>query len=136
MQTDTPAQSLFLGLMGGPFTGDWTTNFFQIAEAALKRGTDVTVWTCGNATSMTQTTNIRPDDPIHADCPGCGNHTLAEMATALLDAHPDHLRWYVCRYCMEERGATAQIPQAQIQLPFSFNTYLNQADRSLVLGIK
>ena len=58
------------------------------------------------------------------------------MVKALVEKHHTHLNWYVCRYCMEERGATQQIPEIQIKIPFTFQHYLNAADISLVLGVK
>ncbi len=131
------AQSLFLGLMGAPFDTDYTTSVFRLAHEALKQEKDVTIWTCGYSTTMTQTTAIRPDNPIAAGgTEQESTYTLSELAQSLLHKYPGQLRWYVCRYCMEERGATAQIPEVEIQLPFSFNTYLSQADQSLVFGTK
>ncbi|SOH95000.1 DsrE/DsrF-like family protein [Monaibacterium marinum] len=132
-----PAESLFLGLMGSPYSSDWTTTFFRLLPAALAQGCDVTVWTCGNATSITSSLMRRDGDPIHPDSPShvCA-HTMPQMAAGLLAAHPDTLRWYVCSYCMEERGASEQIEGPEIKLPFSFDTYLHQADQALVLGTK
>ena len=131
------ADSLFLGLMGIPFESDWTTTIFRLAEATLQRQKMVTIWTCGYSTTITQTTSVRPPDPIHPVSPSheCA-YTMSELAQALLNSYPEHLRWYVCQYCMEERGATNQIAEVEVKLPFSFNTYLNQADKSLVLGTK
>lgn len=132
-----PARSLFVALMGRPFESDWTTTFFRMLSSCLDRGTQVVVWTCGNSTSITSRLMHRPPDPIHQ------NHTstrsvyaLPEMAAALMRTHPDQLRWFVCQYCMEERGATHQIDGIEIKLPFSFEIYLNQADQALVFGEK
>lgn len=131
------AQSLFLGLMGSPYTSDWTTTFFRLLETSLHRGCDVCVWTCGNSTALTSRRMHRDPDPIHPGSPshGCA-HALPALAGHYLHQHPDKLRWYVCRYCMEERGATDQIDGVEIKLPFSFDTYLHQAEQSLVMGIK
>ncbi len=132
-----PARSLFLGLMGRPFESDWTTTFFRMLDSCLDRGTQVVVWTCGNSTSITSQLMHRPPDPIHQNRPSkhCV-HALPEMAGALIRAYPDQLRWFVCQYCMEERGATKQIDGIEIKLPFSFEIYLNQADQALVFGEK
>jgi sulfur relay (sulfurtransferase) complex TusBCD TusD component (DsrE family) len=134
---ENSVQSLFLGVMGTPFHTDYATSVFRLANEALVQGKDVTIWTCGYSTTMTQTTAIRPENPIAAESMKSeGTHTLSELAQELLKKYRHQLRWYVCSYCMEERGATAQIPEVEIQLPFSFNTYLNQADQSLVFGTK
>ena len=123
--------------MGTPFESDWTTTVFRLIEATLKANKTVAVWTCGYSTQITQKGYVRPADPIHPDSPSkeCA-YTLTELVESLLQKYPDLLRWYVCRYCMEERGASAQIAGVDILLPFSFNSYLNQADKSLVLGMK
>lgn len=133
----TEARSLFLGLMSGPYQSDLTTSFFRLLEETLARGCDVTVWTCGNATTITSTQMHRDPDPIDPDGPTrhC-THSLPALVERYLEAYPDQLRWYVCRYCMEERGATQQIPGAEVKLPFSFDTYLHQAEQALVLGTK
>lgn len=139
MDTSDPVEgdSLFLGLMGSPFDTDWTTTVFRLIEATLKRGKTVCVWTCGNSTAITHTTAIRPADPIHPQAAETDEvYSLSEMARSLLHRYPEQLRWCVCKYCMEERGATAQIPEVEILLPFTFNTYLNLANKSLVLGVK
>lgn len=131
------AQSLFLGVMGSPFDNDLATSVFRISEATLKVGKELTIWTCGYATQITQTTNVRTVDPISSiKTEDHDHHTLAQMAQALFRQYPQQLRWYVCQYCMEERGATSQIHEVEIMLPFSFNSYLSQADQSLVLGVK
>ena len=136
--TERPeARSLFLGLMGAPYQSDWTTTFFRLLEETLARRCDVTVWTCGNATTITSTLMHRDPDPIHPDSPSqhCA-HSLPTLAGRFLETYPDRLRWYVCRYCMEERGATHQMLGIEVKLPFSFDTYLHQAEQALVLGIK
>lgn len=132
------SSSLFIGLMGTPYQSDITTSLFRLTEATLSHGHRVTVWTCGYGTMLTQSTLIRPEDAI---APKGASDTLVHMTTAalvqsLFRAYPDQLRWYVCRYCMEERGAVAQIPEIEIQIPYSFNTYLTMADQGLVLGTK
>jgi hypothetical protein len=130
-------QTLFLGLMGTPFQSELITSLFRLIEAALRKGVVVTVWTCGYGTALTQATLVRPPDPIaRPENAVARHHSTAELVQALFRKYPSQLRWYVCRYCMEERGAVAQIPEVEIQIPFSFNTYLNIADKSLVLGVK
>lgn len=136
IQTDT-AKSVFFGLMGAPYSRDWALPFFRLLTDVLERGTDVVVWTCGNATTMTSQHMQRDGDPIHSDCVSHScSHTLPDMARELLHAYPDTLRWYICKYCMEERGAVNHIDGVEIKLPFSFDTYVHLADQSLVFGKK
>lgn len=133
---DEEANSIFLGLMGSPFANDGTTSVFRMAESILRQGKEVVIWTCGNSTSITQTTSIRTQDPINSRLDEQGNYAMYELAKSLLAKYPEQLRWYVCQYCMEERGATNQIEEVEVLLPFSFNFYLNQSDQALVLGTK
>ncbi|MCG7536683.1 DsrE family protein [Pseudoalteromonas sp. OOF1S-7] len=133
---DEEAHSIFLGLMGSPFANDGTTSVFRMAESILSQGKEVVIWTCGNSTAITQTTSIRTQDPIKSRLDEQGNYPMYELAKSLFAKYPDQLRWYVCQYCMEERGATNQIEEVEVLLPFSFNFYLNQSDQALVLGTK
>lgn len=130
--------SLFIGLMGTPYQSDITTSLFRLTEATLSQGHQVTVWTCGYGTMLTQSTLVRPSDALASESDGDGadHMTTAALVQGLFRAYPQKLRWYVCRYCMEERGAVAQIPEIEVQIPYSFNTYLTMADQGLVLGTK
>jgi hypothetical protein len=127
--------SLFLGVMD--LSADLETSIFGIAHAALARDHAVTVWTCGWATGLTQSTLVRPLDPLaYGRDADCVYPSTAQVVQSLIRHSEGRLRWYVCRYCMEEHGAVAQIPDVEIQLPFSFNTYLVLADQSIVMGVK
>jgi sulfur relay (sulfurtransferase) complex TusBCD TusD component (DsrE family) len=130
-------RSLFIGLMGTPYQSDLTTSCFRLTEEALRQGNQVVVWTCGYGTMLTQSTLVRPLDVLAQDENANEQHpSTAELVRALFRAYPTQLRWYVCLYCMEERGAVAQISEVEIKIPFSFNTYLTVADQGLVLGVK
>lgn len=134
-------RSFFFGMMGTPFQSDTVTSLFRMVEAALAQGHRVTVWNCGHATGLSQSTLVRPRDffaPKGGDAgEGTPPHT-AQMIQALFRRYPapDQLAWLVCRYCMEERGAVHQIPEVRVKIPFSFQHYLSVADVSLVLGVK
>lgn len=134
---DNRRRSLFIGLMGSPYQSDLTTSLFRLTEEALGQGHQVVVWTCGYGTMLTQSTLVRPPDALaQGDVADVQHPTTAELVQALFRAYPDRIRWYVCRYCMEERGTVAQIPEVEVQIPYSFNTYLTVADQGLVLGVK
>lgn len=129
--------SLFIGLMGTPYQSDLTTSLFRLTDEALRQGHQVTVWTCGYGTGLTQSTLVRPPDALApAEAAEVAHPSTADLVQGLFRTYPEQLRWYVCRYCMEERGAVAQIPQVEIKIPYSFNTYLTLADQGLVLGVK
>ncbi len=130
--------SFFFGMMGTPFQTDTVTSLFRMVESALRQGHNVTVWNCGHATGLSQSTLVRPRDFFAARDAGDINPTTAELIQALFRRYPGsgQLEWLGCRYCMEERGTTAQIPEIKVKIPFSFQHYLSAADVSLVLGVK
>jgi hypothetical protein len=127
--------SLFLGVMGTPYQSELATSLFRMVHESLDQGMKVVVWTCGYATMLTQNTLVRPKDLFEPSARG-PNPSTSEMARALLEYSQGRLQWYVCRYCMEERGASQQIEEVQIKIPFSFYHYLNEAETSLVMGVK
>jgi len=134
-ETSTP--SLFFGMVGTPSQTETSTSLFRIVESALKQGHVVTVWTCGHATGLSQTTRVRPRDYFATEDAEAFNPTTAAMIEALFERYgTERLQWLVCRYCAEECGAVDHIPHAQIKIPFSFQYYLSAADVSLVLGVK
>lgn len=130
--------SFFFGMMGTPFQTDTVTSLFRMVESALEQGHPVTVWNCGHATGLSQVTLARPPDFFAGKEAGDVTPTTAELIQALHRRYhaSGRLEWLVCRYCMEERGTTAQIPEAKVKIPFSFQHYLSAADVSLVLGVK
>ncbi|WP_027799216.1 hypothetical protein [Paraburkholderia dilworthii] len=130
--------SIFFGMMGTPFQSETVTSLFRMVDSALSKGHRVTVWNCGYATGLSQSSLIRPPDSFATAETVGGNPTTAEVIQALMRKYggDGRLDWLVCRYCMEERGATQQIPEAKIKIPFTFQHYLSKADVSLVLGVK
>lgn len=130
--------SFFFGMMGTPYQSETVTSLFRLVEAALRQQHRVTVWTCGHATGLSQSTLVRPRDFLLPKEAETFNPNTAELIQALFRQYPepDQLNWLVCRYCMEERGAVHQIPQAKVKIPYSFQHYLSAADTSLVLGVK
>ena len=130
-------RSFFFGVMGTPFQSELSTSLLRMVQSALDLQHQVTVWTCGYATCLTQHSLVRPKDSFAAkDAPATHDLTTAQIVQALLAKHSGSLDWYVCRYCMEERGATQQIAEIKIKIPFTFQHYLSAADVSLVLGVK
>lgn len=138
-QYATPGRrSFFFGMMGTPFQSDTVTSLFRMVESALAAGHAVTVWNCGHATGLSQSTLLRPKDFFAGKDEATFNPDTAQLIQGLFRRYSgrDQLQWLVCRYCMEERGATAQIAEAKVKIPFSFQHYLSAADVSLVLGVK
>ena len=131
-----PASRFFFGMVGTPSQTETVTSLFRMTESALSQGHEVTVWTCGHATGLSQTTLVRPRDYFAPKEREDFNPDTGEMIQALFRRHGTRLQWLVCRYCTEECGAVQHIPEVQVKIPFSFQYYLSAAEVSLVMGVK
>ena len=129
---------IFLGVMGTPYQSELITSLFRIVQEALHQGHEIIVWTCGYATQLTQATVIRRPNMFDRGTALEDTHYFAttELVKSLFDFGEERLDWYVCNYCSEERGATDQIAEVKVKVPWTFNYYLNLADVSMVLGVK
>ncbi len=135
--SDASARSFFFGMVGTPSQTETVTSLFRMTESALQQGHDVTVWTCGHATGMSQTTLVRPRDYFAPKEREDFNPDTGEMIQAMFRRYgKDRLQWLVCRYCTEECGAVQHIPEVQVKIPFTFQFYLSAAEVSLVMGVK
>lgn len=127
------SKTIFFVMLEGPYRSDATTTLLRLVDAALVQHHQVRVWACGGATLLTQRT-LGAEKPRNFLDLDATYPSTAGLIAALLDHTTPLLRWYICRHCMEERGATAQIAQVKIQPPFRFFEHLRAADASLVMG--
>jgi hypothetical protein len=97
----------------------------------------VTVWCCGYATSLTQTNAARDPDIFDTSPERAERYKpICDVIGHMVEASDKLLRWYVCDYCMRERGCTQQASYTQVKIPFSFYEYMNQADVAVIMGVK
>ncbi|MEU8208423.1 hypothetical protein AB0B85_04375 [Micromonospora sp. NPDC049044] len=135
MAAPADGRSLFLGLIGAPYESDLFTTAVRMAEEAVRQGHQTTLWTCGYSTALT-VTGLAPTKPRNLTEWDRDYPSSAALATHLIDWSAGRLAWLVCRYCAEERGASAQIPAVRIRPPYEFVERSRAADVSLVLGTK
>ncbi|MCC5603251.1 DsrE family protein [Nostoc favosum] len=132
--------SIFLGVMGAPYESELCTSLLRIVDAAITQGDQVIVWTCGGATTLTQKTlsNVKPYNllDVAADKKKTEYPSTMALIRELLEVAEGRVQWFVCRHCMEERGAIEQMEEVKVKSPFKFLHYLEQADVSMILGIK
>jgi sulfur relay (sulfurtransferase) complex TusBCD TusD component (DsrE family) len=128
-------RSLFLGLIGAPYESDLLTTATRLAEAAVRQGHQVTVWTCGYATALTASA-LDPVKPRNTIAWDTRDPSPAALAAHLLEWADGRLAWLVCRYCAEERGTMDQMPGVRIRPPYEFVQRAHAADACLVLGTK
>lgn len=133
-------RSILLGVKGAPYESEMITSLFRIANAAVTAGHQVVVWTCGGATLLTLRSlgETKPANLLDmgTEMESAWYPSTAELVRRLIAVGEGRVRWYVCRHCMEERGAQDQIPEVKIAPPFRFLKYLEQADTSMIMGVK
>jgi hypothetical protein len=132
-------QSLFIGVMGAPYESELFTTLVRMVDQALVAGHDVTVWTCGGATTLTLKClgDAKPGNPLEIAAEHRGEYpSPAAVVRALLETSQGRLQWLVCRHCTEERGGGEHMDGVKIQPAFRFLRHLNGARTSLVIGVK
>lgn len=138
--TDNPQRSLFFGVMGNPYESELCTSVLRLADAALRAGHRVIVWTCGGATTLTQSSigMAKPRNLIDF-ATGRGDvryPSTARFVAELIDTADGRLDWMVCRHCADERGAGEQIEGVVVASPFKFLAQMERADVAMVMGVK
>lgn len=133
ISTTMTQKTILIALLASPYHSDSTTTFFRVTQAALSQGHHVIVWACKGATTLTIETlgASKPRNFLNMQGEYPSTVTLIQ---SLLAQHTDHLQWYICRHCMEERGATNQIKHVKIKPPFKFLDYCNQSDVCLTIS--
>ncbi len=127
-----PPRSILLVLLGAPFESDMLATLFRLVEEALAQGHAVKVWACGYATTITLRSlgERKPRNLLRLD----DDHpSTMRLVRGLLQQHAGQLAWFVCRQCLEERGATEQMAEVTIQAPYRILDYIQRVDVSLVL---
>jgi len=124
---------LFVLVAATPHHDDTCDTLFRLVPAVLARGATATVWACGWATALT-TTGLGERKPRDLTDWRAEHPTTLALAAGLAAAHPDRLRWLVCRFCAEEHGTADQPPWVRLVPSHRMATLLAAADRALVLG--
>lgn len=125
---------VLITLMGTPHESDRTTSALRLVQALLERGCAVQVWTCGNATLLTQRA-LGDDKPRNlADWNGVYPSTAA-LVKDMLETFPGRLYWYGCRFCSDDRGAADHLPHVVVRPPAGYAANVAAADRTLLVGV-
>ncbi|MER5502709.1 MULTISPECIES: hypothetical protein [unclassified Streptomyces] len=129
-----PHTDVLVTLMGSPHGSDLFTSVLRLVEEMLRQDAAVQVWACGYATMLTQE-GLGESKPRNlANWSGDYPSTLT-VIRGLLAAHPGRLHWYGCRFCSDERGAVAHIPEVRLRAPSAFAENVAAADKTLFVGV-
>ncbi|KJS54222.1 hypothetical protein [Streptomyces rubellomurinus] len=129
-----PPTDVLITLMGSPNEDDRTTTALRLAQALLERGASVQIWTCGNATLLTQR-GLTDDKPRNLASWNSAYPTTAALAQRMLKAFPDQLYWYGCRFCSDDRGAVDHLPEVVMRPPAGYAANVAAATRNLMVGV-
>ncbi|MFF9572626.1 hypothetical protein [Streptomyces sp. NPDC014685] len=129
-----PHTDVLVTLMGSPHGSDMVTSVLRLVEEMLRQDAAVQVWACGYATMLTQE-GLGESKPRNlANWSGDYPSTLT-VIRGMLAAHPGRLHWYGCRFCSDERGAVAHIPEVRLRAPSAFAENVAAADKTLFVGV-
>lgn len=131
---------IFFGVMGAPYESELSTTLFRMIDEALRQGHHVSVWTCGGATTLTQS-SLGEEKPRNLMDLVTGRRdaiypTTAALVRGFLTGAGGRLEWRVCRHCADERGAGPHVEGVSVASPFRFLSQMERADVALVLGVK
>ena len=124
---------LLVTLMAPPHASDTFTTVLRLLEATLARGARVQVWTCGYATLLTQR-SLGTTKPRNIVAWEREHRSAAALVRDLLAANDGRLAWHACRFCSEERGASAHIPEVKLRAPFRFAGHVAESRKTVLIG--
>ncbi|MGW4368849.1 hypothetical protein ACWEKT_24705 [Nocardia takedensis] len=133
MRHEPTSCDVLIKLLGAPHRDDLIGSALRLAHALLGRGARVQVWACGDATRLTSAA-LGDEKPIDVTDHTTRHPSTAAVVRDLLAAHPDRLRWYVCRFCCRDRAAPEQIPQVVVRSPGAFWRHVEVSGKVLAVG--
>jgi sulfur relay (sulfurtransferase) complex TusBCD TusD component (DsrE family) len=134
MARTIPPTDVLVTLMGSPHESDRTTSALRLVQALLEKGRSVQVWTCGNATLLTQNA-LGEDKPRNLANWNGEYPSTAALVKDMLETFPGRLYWYGCRFCSDDRGAADHLPQVVMRPPSGYGANVAAAGRTLLVGV-
>jgi hypothetical protein len=138
-----PRWDLALIVTGPPYGSETLGPALRLVDTALRRQAAVLVWACGYNTMLTQRSlgRVKPRNPL---CWDERHPTTAAIVGDLLERYPDEpsrprprqggLTWYVCRFCLEDRGAGPQIDGIRLASFSKLPGCVHRSAKTLYLG--
>ncbi|MFE3527109.1 hypothetical protein ACFXOD_37185 [Streptomyces sp. NPDC059161] len=134
MALKVPHTDVLLTLMGAPHESDLITTALRLSQSFLDQGATVQVWACGYATMLTQQ-GLGETKPRNLAEWSTEYPSMATLVRELLGSHPGRFHWYACRFCSDDRGAVAHLPEVPVRAPAKFAEHVAAADKTLFLGV-
>lgn len=129
-----PRTDVLVTLMGAPHADDTVTSALRMVQAMLERGGRVQVWTCGYATLLTQRA-LGGSKPRNLAEWSVDYPSTATLVEDMLDAFPDTLFWYGCRFCSDDRGAAEHLPRVVLRPPAKYADNVAAAAKTVLVGV-
>ncbi|GHF89813.1 hypothetical protein ACFYUM_17565 [Streptomyces fimicarius] len=134
MARGIPRTDVLITLMGSPHGSDLVTSVLRLVESLLRREASVQVWACGYATLLTQE-GLGESKPRNLADWSVDYPSTATVIRGMLAAHPGRFHWYGCRFCSDDRGAVAHVPEVRLRAPGAFAENVEAAGRTLFVGV-
>ncbi|MFI6553978.1 hypothetical protein ACWGBY_02075 [Streptomyces griseus] len=134
MARGIPRTDVLITLMGSPHGSDLVTSVLRLVESLLRRGASVQVWACGYATLLTQE-GLGESKPRNLADWSADYPSTATVIRGMLAARPGRFHWYGCRFCSDDRGAVAHVPEVRLRAPGAFAENVEAAGRTLFVGV-
>ncbi|MFD7909687.1 MULTISPECIES: hypothetical protein [unclassified Streptomyces] len=134
MATKVPAADVLMTLMGSPYESDIVTSALRLSQSLLESGAKVHVWACGYATMLTQQ-GLGDSKPRNLAAWSTEYPSTVTVIQEMLRAFPGRFHWYACRFCSDDRGAVAHIPEVPLRAPTKFAEHVAAAGKTLYLGV-
>lgn len=135
-------KTLTFAIMEPPYEAARSTTAFRLIDAALSAGHDVNVFAYEGAVSLTNSKQTPHANAIHGTTVDTEQHpTTKDWVSALFkkgdgqDGRPK-LDWVLCGLCMDERGATENVPGPRRGSPADFVKFIAASHNLVAIGTR
>ncbi|WP_447038496.1 hypothetical protein [Streptomyces sp. DSM 118878] len=134
MPIKVPHTDVLLTVMGAPHESDLLTTVLRLSQSLLDQNAKVQIWACGYATMLTQV-GLGESKPRNLAAWSTEYPSPAALVRELIGSFPEHFHWYACRFCSDDRGAVAHLPEVPVRAPAKFAEHVAAADKTLFMGV-
>jgi len=133
-------KTLTFMLMDAPFETARTTTALRLIDTAARRGYDINVFAYEGAVYLPLAAQAKHANAVHGHDAAEEDHPLPrEWVTAVMEEaarNGGKLDWVNCGLCVDERGASEQVPGVRRGSPADFWKMASASDNVLVIATK